>query len=112
MCFRQITCCDPAIPSITFPHDEDMQPFDTHGKKRVDMIVQMDAVARKKAGGDSLTHLRRMDQSSALLRHASHTRTVSQARRTRQEQKRHDVIDLAHPCRCRFRSLDSCVSMV
>ncbi len=55
MCFRQITCCDPAIPSITFPHDEDMQPFDTHGKKRVDMIVQMDAVARKKAGGDSLT---------------------------------------------------------
>jgi len=49
MCFRQITCCDPAIPSITFAHDEDMQPFDTYGKKRRDMIVQMDAVARKKA---------------------------------------------------------------
>jgi hypothetical protein len=68
MCFRQITRCDPAILSITLLHDEDMPPFDTHGKKRVDMIVQMDAVGCKKASGESLTHLRRRDQSSAPTR--------------------------------------------
>jgi hypothetical protein len=33
---------------------KDMQPFDTHGKEGVDMIVQMDAVECKKAGSDSL----------------------------------------------------------
>jgi hypothetical protein len=71
--------------SITFLHGEDMQPFDAHGKKCVGMIVQMDAVGRKKAGDNSLTHLRRMDQSSAPTTR-THTRTVSQARRTRQEQ--------------------------
>lgn len=46
--FRQITRCNPAILSITFLHDEDMQPFDPHGKKCMDMIVQMDAIGRKK----------------------------------------------------------------
>jgi hypothetical protein len=55
MCFRQITQCDRAILSITLLHDEDMPPFGTHGKKRVDTIVQLDAVGGKKANGDSLT---------------------------------------------------------
>ena len=53
--FRQITRCNPAILSITFLHGEDMQPFDAHVKKCVGMIVQMDAVGHKKAGGNSLT---------------------------------------------------------
>ena len=54
MCFREITCCDPAILSIMFVHGEDMQLFDIHGKEGVDMIVQMDAIECKKAGSDSL----------------------------------------------------------
>ena len=53
--FRQITRYNPAILSITFLHGEDMQPFDAHVKKCVGMIVQMDAVGHKKAGGNSLT---------------------------------------------------------
>jgi hypothetical protein len=53
--FRQITRCNSAILSITFLHSEDMQPFDAHGKKCVGMIVQMDAVGHKKAGGKLLT---------------------------------------------------------
>jgi hypothetical protein len=53
MCFREITCCDPAILSIMFVHGEDMQLFDIHGKEGVDMIVQMDAIECKKAGSDS-----------------------------------------------------------
>jgi hypothetical protein len=37
-----------------FLHREDMQPFDTHGKEGVDMIVQTDTVECEKAGRDSL----------------------------------------------------------
>jgi hypothetical protein len=75
--FRQITRCNPAILSITFLHCEDMQPFDAHGKKCVGMIVQMDAVGRKKAGGNSPTHLRRMDQSSAPTTRKPHAHRIA-----------------------------------
>ena len=54
MCLREITCCDPAIISIMFLHGEDMQPSGIHGKKGVDMIVQMDTVECEKPGRDSL----------------------------------------------------------
>ena len=54
MCFRQITCCDSPIRSIMLLHREDMQPFDTHGKEGVHMIVQMDTVEYEKPGSDSL----------------------------------------------------------
>jgi len=57
MCLQEITCCDPAIISIMFLHGEDMQPSGIHGKKGVDMIVQMDADECEKAGSFAVLSL-------------------------------------------------------
>ncbi len=80
MCFREITCCDPAILSIMFVHGEDMQLFDIHGKEGVDMIVQMDAIECKKAGSDSLLAARTtlsFPKISSGLGVASSTRIIA-----------------------------------
>lgn len=54
-----------------------MQPFDTHGKEGVDMIVQTDTVECEKAGSDSLlaarTHAFDGDTKQRVYRVAAET---------------------------------------
>jgi hypothetical protein len=60
-----------------FLHREDMQPFDTHGKEGVDMIVQTDTVECENAGSDSLlaarTHTFDGDTKQRVYRVAAET---------------------------------------
>ena len=63
-----------------FLHREDMQPFDTHGKEGVDMIVQTDTVECENAGSDSLlaarTHTFDGDTKQRVYRIAAETTGV------------------------------------